>query len=881
MRRNTPRYLLHTISIPCRCVPSVAALSLFVVSLLSPSFSGSGSGRRALLRFSAPSAASAFVVADRHSSNNLLRKSTSTTSVSGVRRCLDQQQRRDTAIMAGINDGQMQQSGCDPSTGAEMDDKVKASASTSAAAGSPVVPPQPRRDESAYLLAGSLQSFSRDQLHDLAGLGAIPTDYADLPRQPEDSTNALLEPPKQLCWMRSDDRSSQEVLDHLKAENDYTTAIMGNLLDADVGLRDVLYKELVGRLQETDYTTPSPDGQWYYYRRTFEGKSYPVHVRAPVVGGEGPQHQYPISTWDAASPDAATAPILPNEEVYLDENALAEGHDYCATGSVAESPSHDLVAYAVDFSGDETYELYVKDIVSEEVVDHPEGLEIDSTVRWGADDSTLYYLKMDDQHRPYQVYRRTLSTGTAGDDANDAAANDELLFEEPDDLFWVGISKSADKKYLFIETSSSETSEVHYLDLTKGPDASLECIAKRRKKVLYDVEHREGQWLITTNWSGELVVGEGANTPTSNMRLMRCRATPDSEGRWRPMRDNMDEIMFDGGADRALDHVNPFWRHAVVIGREGGIPRVWIVRFGEEECNLDIIDLTRLDFPETSYDVGIGPNYEYRATKIILSYDSLVTPLESVLVDMDEPNNLEGRVVLKKKNVPGYDREQYACDRTTVLSRDGETMIPVSLVYRKDVMEEYTANGKLLPTHLYGYGSYGSNVEDDFDSTRLPLLDRGMVYVIAHVRGGGEMGRQWYEEPKGAKYLCKTNTFDDFIDVARWLVNDKKLTIPEKLSCEGRSAGGLLIGASLNQSPELFGVAILGVPFVDVVSTMIDASIPLTAGEWEEWGCPNEEKFFDYMMSYCPMHNVQKSAKYPSMLLTAGLNDPRVQYWGK
>lgn len=208
---------------------------------------------------------------------------------------------------------------------------------------------------------------------------------------------------------------------------------------------------------------------------------------------------------------------------------------------------------------------------------------------------------------------------------------------------------------------------------------------------------------------------------------------------------------------------------------------------------------------------------------------------------MDEPDDMEGRVVLKQKYVPGYDRSKFACQRINVQSRDGSTGIPVSLVYRKDVMEEHIASGKPVHVHLYGYGSYGSNVEDDFSSTRLPLLNRGMVYVLAHVRGGGEMGRQWYEEPNGAKFLCKKNTFNDFVDVAKWLVEDKKLTTPAKMSCEGRSAGGLLIGASLNQAPELFGVGILGVPFVDVVPTMIDASIPLTAGEWEEWGCPNEK----------------------------------------
>jgi oligopeptidase B len=226
--------------------------------------------------------------------------------------------------------------------------------------------------------------------------------------------------------------------------------------------------------------------------------------------------------------------------------------------------------------------------------------------------------------------------------------------------------------------------------------------------------------------------------------------------------------------------------------------------------------------------------------------------------------------------VPGYNRSLYGCDRLSVTSRDGKTQIPISIVYRKDVMEEHQETGKPVATHLYGYGSYGACEEASFRATRLPLLNRGVVYIIAHIRGGGEMGRQWYEEPNGAKYLCKKNTFNDFVDVANWLVGDKKLTNPELLSCEGRSAGGLLIGASMNQAPELFKIAILGVPVVDVVCTMVDASIPITAHEWEELGNPNQKKYHEYMMQYSPI-NCVKNAKYPSCLLTGGLHDPRVQ----
>mmetsp|Transcript_27427 Transcript_27427/g.60932 ORF Transcript_27427/g.60932 Transcript_27427/m.60932 type:complete len:990 (-) Transcript_27427:1315-4284(-) len=821
----------------------------------------------------------------------------------------------------------------------------------------PAMPPVARRCDSSFILAGSLASLTES---DLSAHGIDPT----VPRQPgpenddsessEESSSSnnsnssnsllLLDPPRRLPnpygWMRSDDRSSREVLDHLRAENDYTAAIMGHVTKSG-GLRDKLYDELVDGLQETDYTTPSRDGRWWYYRRTYEGKSYGVHCRAPVVDadvaddadadddacatattntpGRDGTTVHPIIAWDHTTDGAAKTPILPDERIYLDENALADGRDYCATGSVVESPSQDLLAYTVDFSGDEIYELRVRDISAggsggscsgsgtaspsgtgndiddddKEVPsnDHRiEGLEVDGTVVWGSDDTTLYYLRLDAQHRPYQVWRHVIGT--------DPKEDDVMIFEELDDTYWVSIAKSSDRRYLFVDCSSAETSEVHYLDLTSRTmdggaategtctetSCELQCVAKRRKRVLYEVEHRNGRWLISTNYSNEM--GEdGNNKPTANFRLMSCEARPDSEDGWVDMKDENEEIMFTGDEERALDHVQPFRRHAVAVGREGGIPRVWILRFGgaegkeEDAQTLDVVNFTRLDFPEEAYDVGLGPNYEYTSTELVLSYDSLITPLESILIDMDDPDNVDARRVLKQKNVPGYDKSLYGCERTTVTARDGSTEIPVSLVYRKDVMEKHTASGRTVPVHLYGYGSYGSNVEADFSSTRLPLLKRGMVYVLAHVRGGGEMGRQWYEEPNGAKFLCKKNTFNDFVDVARWLVEDRKLTSPAQLSCEGRSAGGLLIGASVNQAPRLFGVAILGVPFVDVVPTMIDASIPLTAGEWEEWGCPNEEKYFEYMMSYCPMHNVQEGVKYPAMLLTGGLHDPRVQYW--
>jgi len=714
---------------------------------------------------------------------------------------------------------------------------------TSSTSNNLITAPIPRRDETLVTLAGKV----------------LTTNFI---RQSEESENALLDPPRSVPnpygWMRDDKRENVEVLDHLKLENEYTTRITEHLSP----LREELYEEMKGRMQETDYTTPAPDGNYFYYSRTEEGKSYSIYCRAPRTPENTDIVQNGKIDWDG-KPET---PILEGEVVYLDKNKLAEGHEYCSVGSISVSPSETKLAYSLDVIGGETYKLFIKDIESGEVTYHDEELEIDSTVVWGGDDSTLFYLKMDDAHRPFQVYKRLLET----------ESEDEMIFEELDDLFWVGMGKSQDLKYLFISTDSSETSEVLYIDLKSPDDAesglttTVNMISKRRKKVLYEVEHRDGLFYISTNLDG-----------TPNMRLMTAPVQPNNEDLWQDVLTETGDKLFDGGLTRALSDITPFRDHIVASGREGGLPRVWVLGdIASKNNTTQVNSVVQLEFTENPYDVGLGANYEFNSDVLLVGYDSLVTPTSTIQIPLLEPQNIEKRKILKKKNVLGYDPSLYQSERTWVTSRDGKTEIPVSLVYRKDTLEKNEGNDKQpVPTHLYGYGSYGSNIEADFRMTRLPLLDRGVVYVIAHVRGGGEMGRQWYEEPNGAKYLCKKNTFNDFVDVASWLINDRKITSPEMLSCEGRSAGGLLIGASINQAPELFKVAILGVPFVDVINTMIDSTIPLTACEWEEWGNPNEEKFFDYISSYSPMENVKTGAKYPACLLTGGLHDPRVQYW--
>lgn len=719
-------------------------------------------------------------------------------------------------------------------------------------------PPIPRREEDGVVYVGS------------APEGWDPK----VPRQSNDSTESMMTPPVAIPnpygWMRDDKRENKEVLDHLNAENAYSKSVIKHLevsfrkaaflpllppcvdfltklhcssvlllLDFLLqGLQDELYKEFLSSIQETDFTTPRPRGEFWYYTRTFEGSSYRSYCRAPKTSD-----QYATIVWDGTK----EAPILPGEVAYLDVNELGKDKPYCSVGAVKPSPSQKLIAYSVDFKGDETYEMHVRNLETGEdiALKASEGedklLETSGSLVWGKDDSTLYYMTMDEQHRPYRLYKRK--------NWESSTPSDTLLKEELDDMFWAHVYKSLDGKYIFFETASKETSEVFFLPTdSEATTIAMECITPRRNKVLYEVEHGHGNWWVWTNVDG-----------SPNMKLMTCPAKADCASDWQLVTDSNEQPIFDGSLVKALDSVTVLKSHIVAQGREGGIPRIWVFQ-------PDTKSFQRLEFEEAAHDVGLGAHYEFDANTIAVSYDSLVTPPQTMEISLAVPDG--DRTILKSKEVPGYEKDKYGCDRLEVLSRDGTTKIPISVVYRNDVMEK-VKSGERAPIHLYGYGSYGSCCEADFDSTRLPLLERGMIYVIAHIRGGGEMGRQWYEEPNGAKFLCKKNTFNDFVDVARFLVSE--WTSPDLLSCEGRSAGGMLIGAVINQAPELFRTAILGVPFVDVVGTMIDASIPLTAGEWVEWGNPNEEKYHQYMMEYSPMNNVKSGALYPSCWLTGGL----------
>lgn len=430
--------------------------------------------------------------------------------------------------------------------------------------GGQISPPVARREEDRVVYAGV----------------APPGRNMDILRQPEYSKEKLMDPPVPVPdpygWLRDDSRTNEEILNHLRAENEYSEKLTEHL----EGLRKTLYDEMLSSIQETDYTVPRPKGSFYHYSRTFEGKSYATYCRAPRTDGE-------LSIqWNGS----AESPILPGEQIKLDVNELAKGRDYCAVGSVTQSSSEKLLAYTVDFKGDEQCELFIKDMDTGKVIDRDPDNKMYGRVLWGNDDSTIFYLKLDETLRPYQVYRRTVGG---------KAADDELLYEENDQMFWTEISKSLDERFLFVEMSSTETSEIWYLDLN-DENASLQCIAKRRIKVLYDVEHRDGHWWITSN------VGE-----TPNMRLFTASAKANCADEWHLVEDpNSGLPLFDGQFERALHGVSAFSNHVVAEGREEGMPRAWILSIDKDRGNK-VKNFHRLNFPEAAHDAGLSVHYEF------------------------------------------------------------------------------------------------------------------------------------------------------------------------------------------------------------------------------------------------------------------------------
>ncbi|ETV68505.1 hypothetical protein H257_15504 [Aphanomyces astaci] len=611
-------------------------------------------------------------------------------------------------------------------------------------------------------------------------------------------------------YVRDDTRTNTEILDHLRAENAYTKAALSHL----DSLQDELYKELLSHVQETDQTAPYPHGDFVYYTRTEEGKAYGIHYRKP-------RHD-----------DGA-------EKILLDVNKLAEGHAYCGVRSVEVSPDHKLLAYSVDFMAYQTYDIYIKDLTTNTINRAVEGC--DGTIVWGRDAETLFYVTQDAAHRSHKVWSHLIGA---------PQSDNTSLFTEDDEMLFADLLKTSSGRFLVIHSSSEETSEVRVLDL-HDPQPSLAVVAPRVQGVQYTVEHWQNELLISTNRDGD--VNFKLMSVPLHIVLDKQKAAQNSQ--WTPV--------FSYDPTVKVESVICFESFFVLNGRQDSLTQRWICG---RDSNNSTWHRTRLNMPETIYSLGTAKNVEYATTKFRYTYSSLTTPVQTVEYDFISNKT----VILKETPVPYYDRSLYHSERVEATASDGTT-IPMSVIYRKDKKK---AEGNPQALHLYGYGSYEMSVEPNFEATILPFLDRGVVYVIAHIRGGGENGRTWYE---AAKYLTKMTTFTDFIACAEHLVATK-VTSPSHMTCEGSSAGGLLIGAVLNMRPDLFIATIATVPFVDVMNSMCDSTIPLTTMEWTDWGNPNELEYFEYMLQYSPYDNVQAQA-YPNLLVTSGLFDSRVGYW--
>jgi len=634
------------------------------------------------------------------------------------------------------------------------------------------------------------------------------------------------------AWLRN--RESDEVIEYLKAENAYTDA----MLKPTEALQERLYQEMLGRILQTDLSVPYPLRGYRYFSRTEEGKQYAVRCRQRDTPG---------------------AP----EEVLLDLNALAEGHSFLGLGSFYVSDDNQLLAYSTDTTGYRQYTLQVKNLASGELFG--ERFERVTSVAWAADNRTLFFTEEDDiTKRSYRLYRHVLGSTEAP----------ALLYEERDERFRIAVERTRSGSFLLLTCASHTTSEVSFLS-AKYPAGTFSLLDPREDNHEYYVDHH---YWAATSVPGSPGDSDGGvffirtNSGGRTFRMMEVSVKDAARRFWRQVIPNRPAVMLSG--------VHAFANHLVLDERESGLPYLRVVRLRNrpgtvEELGANYLEHAHcIEFTEPAYNASLGANPEFVTDKVRFQYESFVTP-RSVL-DYDIPTR--ERVLLKAQPVlGGYEPQRYVSERVHATAADG-TLIPISLVYRRDAFaheprwpEESTGGAPLL---LYGYGSYGISVPVTFSSNRLSLLDRGVVFAVAHIRGGGELGKPWHD---GGRMREKMNTFTDFISCAEFLIT-KRYTSPGKLVMEGGSAGGLLMGTVANLRPYLFHAVITHVPFVDVLNTMLDASLPLTVGEYEEWGNPQNAEDYWVMKSYCPYTNVARRA-YPAMLVKAGLNDSQVMYW--
>ena len=604
-------------------------------------------------------------------------------------------------------------------------------------------------------------------------------------------------------WLRDDSRKNPEMLAYLNAENAYADAYMARLKP----LEDTLYDEIVGRIKQDDSSVPYRERGWWYYSRFETGQDYPVYARR-----EG-------------SMDAA-------EQVLLDVNVMAAGKDYFNVGDWEVSQDNALLAWAEDDVGRRQYVIRVKDIATGKVLDD-EIRGVSANIVWADDNRTLFYVENDPETLlTVRVKKHVLGT---------PSSEDELVYEEHDDSFYMGIGRTRDDQYICIGVESTVSSESRCAPAADPREFAV--LAPRERDVEYDADHHDGRWVIRTNADG-----------AENFKIMTAPSDANSRAQWQEWIGHDDDVFLDG--------FELFDGFTAIAERSGGLERIRLLRGEAGQPDL-ASEYVKAD--ESAYSMGLSTNSEPDTDWLRYSYTSLTTPATTY-----ELNTRTGeRRELKQQPVIGYDPSKYTTERLWATARDG-VKVPVTLVYRNGFKKDGSA--AMLQ---YAYGSYGSSTDPNFNLSVVSLLDRGMVYALAHIRGGQEMGRKWYD---AGKLLNKKNTFTDFIDVTKTLV-EQGYAAPDRVAAYGGSAGGLLMGAIANMSPQTYDVILSQVPFVDVVTTMLDASIPLTTNEYDEWGNPETSvASYDYMLSYSPYDNLSKQA-YPATFVGTGLWDSQVQYW--
>jgi oligopeptidase B len=598
-------------------------------------------------------------------------------------------------------------------------------------------------------------------------------------------------------WLR--ERANPEVIAYLNAENEYAEKEMAQAQPSE----EKLFEEIKARFKQTDMSVPYQRDGYFYYTRYEEGREYPIFARKRGSLDEG-------------------------EEIMLDANILAEGHEFFAIGGLTVSAQRDLLAYAVDTQGRRVYTTYFKNLRTGEML--PDVIpEVSENLTWANDNRTLFYAKQEPTTlRAYQIYRHVLGSDPA---------EDQLVFEEADETFAAYVFKTKSKKYLMIVSSHTLSQEYRYLE-ADNPTGTFNVFLSRERDHEYHLDHYQDRFLIRTN------------DHAKNFRLMATAVDKPSKEHWQEIIPHREDVF--------LGDFEIFKDHLVLEERKRGLNQLRVVPWGGSGEHY-------LEFDEPAYRVNVGTNLEFDTTTLRFEYTSMKTPLSIYDYNMVT----RAKTLLKREEVlGGFNTDNYVTERLYAPAPDG-TEIPLSIVYRKG-----TQRDGQNPLLLYGYGAYGLSIDPAFASPRLSLIDRGFVYAIAHIRGGQELGRQWYED---GKLLKKKNTFTDFIACAEYLIRER-FTNSGQLFAMGRSAGGLLMGTVTNMRPDLFQGVVAEVPFVDVITTMLDPSIPLTTGEYDEWGDPNQKEYYDYMLSYSPYDNVE-AKEYPNLLITGGLHDSQVQYW--